>query len=126
MAENDKICNRFDQVIWAFMDGDMSERHRIFWETHLKECARCQTIRKEANALVLTYHDLPGHEAPETLLQEILGQTESRNPIKHVWQYLRQHIPIPGRRIWQSSLIGAVVLVGGFLLVTAVRHRRSA
>ncbi|MBT5833126.1 MAG: zf-HC2 domain-containing protein, partial [Candidatus Latescibacteria bacterium] len=44
MAENDKICNQFDHVLWAFMDGDMSERHRIFWETHTKECERCQTL----------------------------------------------------------------------------------
>ncbi|MBT3602239.1 MAG: zf-HC2 domain-containing protein [Candidatus Latescibacteria bacterium] len=126
MAENDKICNQFDHVLWAFMDGDMSERHRIFWETHTKECERCQTLREEANALVLTYYDLPGHEAPEILLQEILGRAKSRNPIKRAWQHLRQSIPVPGQRIWQSSLIGAVVLVGGFLLVTAVRHRRSA
>ena len=124
MAENDKICNRFDQVLWAFLDGDMSERHRIFWETHLKECERCQTIREEANALVLSYHDLPGHEAPEILLQEILGKTETRNPIKRAYHYLQEHIP--GKRVWQSSLIGAIVLVSGFLLVTLVKHRRSA
>jgi len=124
MAENDKICNRFDQVLWAFLDGDMSERHRIFWETHLKECNRCQSIREEANALVLSYHDLPGHEAPEILLQEILGKTETRNPIKRAVHYLREHVP--GKRVWQSSLIGALVLVSGFLLVTVVKHRRSA
>lgn len=126
MAENNKICNRFDQVLWAFLDGDMSERHRVFWETHLKECHRCQTIREEANALVLSYHDLPSHEAPEILLQEILGKTETHNLIKRAWQYLRDQTPLPGRRIWQSSLIGALVLVSGFLLVTVVRHRRSA
>lgn len=124
MTENDKICNRFEQVLWAFLDGDMSERHRIFWETHIKECERCQTVRAEANALVLHYHDLPSYEAPEMLLQEILGKTESRNPVKRAWQHIKNRMP--GRRIWQSSLIGALVLVGGFLLFTVFRQKRSA
>ena len=126
MAATDKICSRFNQILWAFLDGDMSERHRIFWETHLKECGRCQTVREEANTLVLAYNDLPSYEAPETLLQEILGQTETRNPIKRAWKTLRQRLPKPRKRVWQSSLIGAIVLFGGFLLVTAVKHRRSA
>ena len=126
MAETDKICNRFDGVIWAFMDGDMSERHRIFWKNHLEECDRCQAVHEEATTLVLTYQDLPGHEAPESLLQEILGRTSQQNPIKYAWQGLGQRLPNPARHIWQSSLIGLVLLLGGVLLVTVFRNRRSA
>jgi len=124
MADHAKICKRFDQVLWAFLDGDMSERHRIFWETHLKECERCQSVREEAHALVLSYHELPDYEAPEILLQEILGKAHHQNPFQRAVTYIREHMP--GRRIWQSSLIGAVVLVGGFLVFTAFRQKRSA
>ena len=123
MATNE-TCREFEQIVWLFLDGDMSERQRIFWEQHITSCKTCQTIRDEVRAVELAYHNLPDHEAPESALAELHRHLNKSSHIQRFWHTLRNKVP--GRRLWQSSLIGAAVVVGSVLLVTLVRNRRSA
>lgn len=120
----DKTCREFEQIVWLFLDGDMSEHQRIFWEQHITTCESCQTIRDEIRAVELAYHTLPDHEAPEAALAELHMHRNKHGHLQRLWQTVRNRVP--GRRLWQSSLIGAVVVVGSVLLVTLVRNRRSA
>jgi len=114
-------CSQFEQIIWLFLDGDMSERERIFWEQHVSSCEKCQSIRDEVRTVELAYHNLPDHEPPETALAEINSRLGKPGPFERFLHALRNRMP--GR---QSSLIGAAVVIGSVLLVTLVRYRRSA
>jgi len=123
MAKNN-TCREFEQIAWFFLDGDMSERERIFWEEHVSSCETCRAIPDEVRAVELAYHGLPYQEPPEAVLSDLRDRLYQPGRLQRFFHNLRNRIP--GRRIWQSSLIGAVVVVGSVLLVTFVRHRRSA
>lgn len=123
MAKNN-TCREFDQIVWLFLDGDMSEHERIFWEQHISSCETCSAIRDEVRTVELTYHSLPDQEPPETVLSELRNRLYQPGRLQRLLHTLRNRVP--GRRIWQSSLIGAIVVIGSVLLVTFVRHRRSA
>lgn len=123
MASTDTTCQKFDQLLWAFVDGDMSESDRIFWNQHVQNCDRCQNTLNDARALELAYQRLPEYDPPETIIMELIGKATSPNRLKRNWKHLRNHLT--NRRIWQSSLLGALVVVGSVLLVNAFRHKRS-
>ena len=120
MAKCD-LCSEFEQTVWVFLDGDMPERDRIFWERHVASCKPCRAIRDEARAVELAYHGLPGRVPPNHVLSEIRNRVHK--PAR-LWQKLRKHMP--ARRLWQSSLIGATVILLSILITTFVRHQRSA
>ena len=117
-------CSQFEQIVWLFLDGDMSERERILWEQHVSSCENCQNIRDEVRAVELAYHNLPDHDPPETALAEIYDRLKKPSHLERFFQTLRNRVP--SQRLWQSSLIGAAVVIGSLLLVTLVRNRRSA
>ena len=121
---NNALCDKFERLLWAFIDGDMPERERIFWEQHLGVCDQCSAKRDEARAVELAYGRIPDQEPSESLLSELLERVYSPGYLRRAYQRLTKRLP--GRRIWKSSLVGAVVLLGGVLLFTVFRQRRSA
>jgi len=122
-TSNHALCDKFERLLWAFLDGDMPERERIFWEQHLGACDQCSAKRDEARAQELAYERLPDYAPSESLLAELIERAYAPGHLKRTWQRIKKRFP--GQRIWKSSLVGAVVLLGGVLLFTVFRQRRS-
>ncbi|MDP6040790.1 MAG: zf-HC2 domain-containing protein, partial [Candidatus Latescibacteria bacterium] len=96
MAKNN-TCREFEQIVWLFLDGDMSERERIFWEQHVSSCDTCCAIRDEIRAVELAYHGLPDQEPPEAILSELRNRLYQPGRVRRLFHNLRNRIP--GQRL---------------------------
>jgi len=64
-------CKRFEQQIWAYLEGQLPLAQARALEAHLQACPRCQRQMAAARATYRALHALPRHRAPEKLAAQI-------------------------------------------------------
>ena len=90
-------CTRTEDLLSAYLDGDLPERDREDFEGHLRQCPRCAGEEKALKETLSLLRNLPAEKAPAGLLEGVrrrIGQEEETVPL---WKklFLPAHIKIP-------------------------------
>ena len=90
-------CTRTENLLSAYLDGDLPEREREGFAGHLRQCPRCAGEEKALKETLSLLRNLPAEKAPPELLQRVrhrIGQEKETVPL---WKklFLPLHIKIP-------------------------------
>ncbi len=90
-------CTRTENLLSAYLDGDLPEREREGFAEHLRQCPLCAGEEKALKETLSLLRNLPAEKAPPELLQRVrhrIGQEEETVPL---WKklFLPLHIKIP-------------------------------
>jgi hypothetical protein len=75
-------CKRFEQQIWAYLEGQLPSAQAQAFEAHLQACPRCQRQIAAAHATYRALRALPRHRAPENLVAQYAIGWLSRPPAR--------------------------------------------
>jgi anti-sigma factor RsiW len=64
-------CKRFEQQIWAYLEGQLPSAQAQAFEAHLQGVPRCQRQIAAAQATYRALRALPRHRAPENLVAQV-------------------------------------------------------
>jgi len=92
-------CTRTEDLLSAYLDGDLPERDREDFEGHLRQCPRCAGEEKALKETLSLLRNLPAEKAPAGLLEEVrrrIGQEQEKETVP-LWKklFLPAHIKIP-------------------------------
>jgi hypothetical protein len=112
-------CIRAENLLSAYLDGDLPEREREGFSEHLRQCPRCAGEEKALKETLSLLRNLPAEKAPPGLLEGVrrrIGQEKETVPL---WKklFLPAHIKIPLEA-------AAVVLI--FLLAYGIQKEMPA
>lgn len=112
-------CTRTENLLSAYLDGDLPEREREGFSEHLRQCPRCAGEEKALKETLSLLRNLPAEKAPPGLLEGVrrrIGQEKETVPL---WKklFLPAQIKIP----LQAA---AVVLI--FLLAYGIQKEMPA
>ena len=107
-------CGRTDDLLSAYLDGDLPERERAGFAEHLRQCPRCAGEEKALKETLSLLRNLPAVHAPTGLLEGVrhrIGQEKETAPL---WRklFLPAHFGIP---------LGAAAVVLIFLLAYGIQ-----
>jgi anti-sigma factor RsiW len=90
-------CTRTEDLLSAYLDGDLPEREREGFSEHLRQCPRCAGEEKALKETLSLLRNLPTEKAPPGLLEGVrrrIGQEKETVPL---WKklFLPAHIKIP-------------------------------
>jgi anti-sigma factor RsiW len=90
-------CTRTENLLSAYLDGDLPEREREGFAEHLRQCPLCAGEEKALKQTLSLLRNLPAEKAPPELLQRVrhrIGQEKETVPL---WKklFLPLHIKIP-------------------------------
>jgi hypothetical protein len=112
-------CARTEDILSAYLDGDLPEEERKEVAEHLRKCPRCAEEERALGETLSLLRTLPGEKAPPGLLAGVrrrIGEEKAEEPL---WKklFLPAHVKIPLEA-------AAVVLV--FLLVYGIQKQVPA
>lgn len=116
------LCAECQELLSDYLDGDLSDKQRAAADGHLRDCARCASVRNDLARIIhasasLTAHT-PSPRVWEGIRREIAGGSVAAGP-RAWWDRLgaqRVDFSISGRQL-VSAAAGLVVLAGTFLAV---------
>lgn len=76
-TNNEKLCERFDDEIWLYLDGELAKTEMASWENHLKKCASCQKRLLEIKSVELAYKNVPAVKFDAKQLQKQISRAEN-------------------------------------------------
>jgi hypothetical protein len=90
-------CTRTENLLSAYLDGDLPEREREGFAEHLRRCPACAGEEKALKETLSLLRNLPAEKAPPGLLEGVrrrIGQEKETVPL---WKklFLPAHIKIP-------------------------------
>ncbi len=124
-------CYHFEELLSAYVDGELPAQDRESLLEHLKECKACRRTLKELKLVKAAFGSLSEIEVPEGLHERVMaalnesgapkpGPAQARK--KGFWAFLSRMDNWRFKQ-WASLLVGAAVIVmvisvGGTLFVT--------
>lgn len=111
-------CHSYDQILSAYLDGDLTHGERAELMQHLATCEDCRRILDEYRAIGTQLRALPALHSPDDLTDAIYAQTVDAPP--------RRLFLLTNRIGYPVAAIAAVLLVfivAVFLLVDGYERR---
>jgi hypothetical protein len=101
-------CDRIDELLPAWIEGDLGPEASDAVSAHLGECLRCAAIVRDITAIRRDAAQLPELAPPRDLWPDIAAQIES--PVIELGS---RRIPIAAssRRMWTMGAVAATLLV---------------
>ena len=69
-------CEQMNELLSAWLDGELSETERRQMQAHLEQCAQCRALFEQLQALHTSFSDLDEISAPEGFAQRVMEQVE--------------------------------------------------
>jgi anti-sigma factor RsiW len=114
-------CSRIEEVLEAYLDGDLSAVHRDRVTAHFETCRACSAELEEARALRAALRALPQMDAPPRVLRAVAEATTTRQSAW--WPHLPLHAVVtPGWRAVMAATAAALIAI---VLVPCTVHRES-
>ncbi len=112
-------CTRTEDILSAYLDGDLPEGERKEVAEHLRQCPRCAEEERALRETVSLLRNLPVEKAPPGLLAGVRHRIGEEKGVEPLWKklFLPAHVKIPLEA-------AAVVLV--FLLVYGIQKQIPA
>jgi hypothetical protein len=112
-------CVRTEDILSAYLDGDLPEREREEVTAHLRKCPRCAEEERALRETVSLLRTLPVEKAPPGLLAGVRRRIGEEKAAEPLWKklFLPAHVKIPLEA-------AAVVLV--FLLAYGIQKQVPA
>jgi hypothetical protein len=117
------LCAECQELLSDYLDGDLSDKQRAAADAHLRDCARCASVRNDLARIIhasasLTAHT-PSPRVWEGIRREIAGGANVAAGPRAWWDRLgARHFDfsVSGRQL-VSAAAGLVVLAGSFWAV---------
>lgn len=100
-------CEQMNELLSAWLDGELSETERRQMQAHLEQCAQCRALFEQLQALHTSFSDLEEIPAPEGFAQRVMEQVEKETNPKVVPLFRR-----PQMRSFAALAACAVLFVG--------------
>lgn len=100
-------CEQMNELLSAWLDGELSESERRQMQAHLEQCAQCRALFEQLQALHTSFSDLEEIPAPEGFAQRVMEQVEKETKPKVVHLFKR-----PQMRSFAALAACAVLFVG--------------
>jgi hypothetical protein len=126
-------CDEIQIELGAYLDGEVSSQQRATLESHIRDCAACQTVLADLESVRGALSDLPKLKAPQSLAASIRKHLNDAPP---AIETLHAAPPVVKGANFQSSrpswrpaltaiaaLLMAAVLI--FLLLPSITSERS-
>lgn len=112
-------CRRTDELLSAYLDGDLPERERAGFAEHLRQCPRCTGEEKALKETLSLLRNLPPVQAPSGLLEGVRRRIAQEKEEVPLWRklLLPAHFGIP---------LGAAAVVLIFLLAYGIQKEIPA
>jgi anti-sigma factor RsiW len=116
------LCAECQELLSDYLDGDLSDKQRVSVDGHIRDCARCASLRNDLARIIhasasLTPHT-PSTKVWEGIRREIGGGSVAAGP-RAWWDRLgaqRFDVSVSGRHL-VAAAAAVVVLAGAFWAV---------
>jgi len=90
-------CTRTENLLSAYLDGDLPEREREEFAEHLRQCSLCAGEEKALKETLSLLRNLPVEKAPSGLLEGVRRRIGEEKETVPLWKklFLPLHIKIP-------------------------------
>ncbi len=90
-------CTRTDDLLSAYLDGDLPEREGEGFAEHLRHCPRCAGEEKALKETLSLLRNLPSEKAPSGLFEGVRRRIAQETETVPLWKklFLPLHIKIP-------------------------------
>jgi hypothetical protein len=83
-------CLEIQELLSAYIDGELEEKQQILVSDHLKECKECQKVYDELLAISNLFSDVAMEEPPDDLVANIMSEIEKVEKSQKVVKLERQ------------------------------------
>lgn len=114
-------CARIENLVQAYLDGDLSDSEQVIFERHITECPRCARSLKEAKACAAELFEiLAAYRRARELVEPVMDHLPDMEPTDEELAGLNWRVKHPGRgwrRFWQVAAAMTVLIVAVVALV---------
>ena len=100
-------CEQMNELLSAWLDGELSENEQRQMQAHLEQCAQCRALFEQLQALHTSFSDLEELPAPEGFAQRVMECVEKETKPKVVPLFKRPQV-----RSFAALAACAVLFVG--------------
>ena len=111
-------CEQMNDLLWAFLDGELTAQEEEQMHAHLEQCADCRALLEQLQTLRTSFSDLEEIPAPEGFAQRVMEQVEKETKPKVVHLFKR-----PQMRSF-AALAAILLLIVVMVLVVRKVFRR--
>jgi len=98
-------CKEFEEILSFYIEGEISDKIKIDFEKHLRECSKCKELFNSIIDTQKILSNFPELEINENLIQGILRKTKPKKGISVIVPYLEPALAILAALIIITSLL---------------------
>ena len=102
-------CQEFDNIIADYIEGNITAEQKTAIETHLQQCANCQTAFNYYKQVVEKLQTLPHEKCPDTVVEKVFHSvwvTDSKpSVLTNIYHTILE------RHSWKISFALAVIIL---------------
>ena len=122
MISKDKICSKFEQEVFLFMDNSLPEDSRTYWTNHLEECKVCRLYMKTVEETENTYKTLALCDIDEVVYEKMIQNAlEEKSYVGKLFKinFRRKHT------YYKLAFTGLVFILTLFMIILFNRGKPS-
>ena len=106
-------CEQMNELLSAWLDGELSENEQRQMQAHLEQCAQCRALFEQLQALHTSFSDMEEIPAPEGFAQRVMDRVRTESKPKVI--PLFQNRQMRGFAAMAACAVLCVGLGGGLL-----------
>ena len=67
-------CEQMNDLLWAFLDGELTAQEEEQMHAHLEQCADCRALLEQLQTLRTSFSDLEEISAPEGFAEKVMDR----------------------------------------------------
>lgn len=100
-------CEQMTDLLWAFLDGELTEQEELQVKAHLEQCADCRALLEQLQTLHTSFSDLEEIPAPAGFAEKVMDNIKAQSRPKVVPLFKR-----PQMRAVMGLAACAVLCIG--------------
>ncbi len=100
-------CEQMNDLLWAFLDGELTAQEEEQMHAHLEQCADCRALLEQLQTLRTSFSDLEEIPAPEGFAEGVMNRIKAESKPKVIPLFKRPQI-----RALTAMAACAVLFVG--------------
>ena len=102
-------CKEIDNLLFDFIEGNLSFKKKRMVKNHLKNCIKCQTAFNQYKNLMIKLHHVPQYKCPDPIIKKVFDSIETKEERESI--LIKTYQVVADRISWKIGFAAAVAMV---------------